>query len=69
MKGLKIFGLFLVLHVAAWAGTHVYLSQHQPDVLIVVDIVCLETAIRGDGTLDFGAGSEYPLQKDCGGNG
>ncbi|UOG93580.1 MAG: hypothetical protein L3K52_07580 [Candidatus Thiothrix sulfatifontis] len=37
MKGLKIFGLFLVLHAAAWAGTHVYLSQHQPDVLIVVD--------------------------------
>lgn len=37
MKGLKIFGLFFVLHVAAWAGTHVYLSQHQPDVLIVVD--------------------------------
>lgn len=37
MKGLKIFGLFLVLHAAAWAGTHVYLKQHQPDVLIVVD--------------------------------
>lgn len=37
MKGLKIFGLFLVLHVAAWAGTHVYLSKHQPDVLVVVD--------------------------------
>lgn len=37
MKLLKVFGLFLVLHVAAWAGTHVYLSQHQPDVLIVVD--------------------------------
>ena len=37
VKGLKIFGLFFVLHVAAWAGTHVYLSQHQPDVLIVVD--------------------------------
>jgi len=37
VKSLKIFGLFLVLHAAAWAGTHVYLSQHQPDVLIVVD--------------------------------
>jgi hypothetical protein len=37
LKLLKVFGLFLVLHVAAWAGTHVYLSQHQPDVLIVVD--------------------------------
>lgn len=37
MKALKIFGLFIVLHAAAWAGTHVYLQQHQPDVLVVVD--------------------------------
>jgi hypothetical protein len=37
VKLLKVFGLFLVLHVAAWAGAHTYLSQHQPDVLIVVD--------------------------------
>lgn len=37
MKVLKVFALFLVLHVAAWAGTHVYLSQHQPQVLVVVD--------------------------------
>ena len=37
MKLLNVFGLFCVLHVAAWAGTHTYLSQHQPDVLIVVD--------------------------------
>lgn len=37
MKALKIFGLFIVLHAAAWAGTHLYLQQHQPDVLVVVD--------------------------------
>ena len=37
MKLLKVFGLFLMLHVATWAGAHLYLSQHQPDVLIVVD--------------------------------
>lgn len=37
MKALKIFGLFIILHAAAWAVTHVYLQQHQPDVLVVVD--------------------------------
>lgn len=37
MKALKIFGLFIVLHAAAWAGTHLYLQRHQPDVLVVVD--------------------------------
>jgi len=37
LKALKIFGLFIVLHAAAWAGTHLYLQQHQPDVLVVVD--------------------------------
>jgi hypothetical protein len=37
VKLLKVFGLFVVLNVAAWAGTHTYLRQHQPDVLIVVD--------------------------------
>ncbi|SEA85489.1 MAG: hypothetical protein QJT81_05525 [Candidatus Thiothrix putei] len=37
MKRLTVFGLFLVLHLAAWAGTHVYLKQHQPDILVVVD--------------------------------
>jgi hypothetical protein len=37
MKALKVFALFIVLHVAAWAGTHVYLSQHPPQVLVVVD--------------------------------
>lgn len=37
MKALKVFALFIVLHVAAWAGTHVYLSQHPPQLLVVVD--------------------------------
>lgn len=37
MKLLKVFALFLVLHVAAWAGSHWYLSQNKPDVLVVVD--------------------------------
>jgi hypothetical protein len=37
VKALKIFGLFIVLHAVAWAGTHVYLQQHQPDVLVIVD--------------------------------
>lgn len=37
MKLLKVFALFLVLHVSAWAGAHWYLSQHKPEVLLVVD--------------------------------
>lgn len=37
MKPLKVFALFIALHAAAWAGTHVYLSHHQPTVLVVVD--------------------------------
>ena len=37
MKLLKVFALFLVLHVGAWAGAHWYLSQNKPEVLLVVD--------------------------------
>lgn len=37
MKLLKVFALFLVLHVSAWAGAHWYLSQHKSEVLLVVD--------------------------------
>lgn len=37
MKFLKVFSLFILLHVAAWGGTHMYLSQNQPDILVVVD--------------------------------
>ena len=37
MKLLKVFALFIVLHGTAWAGAHWYLSQHKPEVLVVVD--------------------------------
>jgi len=37
MKLLKVFALFLILHGAAWAGAHWYLSQNKPEVLLVVD--------------------------------
>jgi hypothetical protein len=37
LKALKVFALFIALHAAAWSGTHVYLSQHQPTVVVVVD--------------------------------
>ena len=36
MKALKVFAVFIALHAAAWAGTHVDLIQHQPTVLVVV---------------------------------
>jgi len=37
MKLIKVFALFLLLHGAAWAGAHWYLSQNKPNVLLVVD--------------------------------
>ena len=37
MKLVKIFSLFLVLHIVAWSGAHWYLSQNKPEVLLVVD--------------------------------
>ena len=37
MKFVKIFSLFLVLHLVAWSGAHWYLSQNKPEVLLVVD--------------------------------
>lgn len=37
MKILKVFSLFILLQVAAWAGTHVYQNQHRATVLVVVD--------------------------------
>ncbi len=37
MKLLKVFGLFLLLNLGAWAGSHIYLQQHQATVLVVVD--------------------------------
>lgn len=37
MKALKVFALFIILHLAGWAGAHVYLTQHPTQVLLVVD--------------------------------
>jgi len=37
MKLLKVFVVFLILHASAWVGTHWYLSQNKPEVLLVVD--------------------------------
>ena len=37
MKLLKVFGLFVILHGAAWAAAHVYLDRNQRTVLVVVD--------------------------------
>ena len=37
MKILKIFSIFILLHVAAWGATHVYLSNNTSKILLVVD--------------------------------
>lgn len=37
MKVIKVFALFSILHIAAWGVAHWYLSQHKPEVLLVVD--------------------------------
>ena len=37
MKLIKVFALFIVLHLAAWAGAHWYLDQNRSEVLLVVD--------------------------------
>ncbi len=37
MKFIKIFGIFILLNLAAWLGTHYYLSRHQAEILVVVD--------------------------------
>lgn len=37
MKILKIFSVFILLHVAAWGATHAYLSNNTSEVLVVVD--------------------------------
>lgn len=37
MKFIKVFALFIMLHLAAWAGAHWYLDQHRKEVLLVVD--------------------------------
>lgn len=37
MKLLKVFSLFIVLHLASWGGAHWYFSGHQSQILVVVD--------------------------------
>ena len=37
MKIIKIFSVFILLHVAAWGATHVYLSNNSSNILLVVD--------------------------------
>lgn len=37
MKWLKVFALFLVLHIAGWVGAHGYLQKNPSRILIVAD--------------------------------
>lgn len=37
MKFLKIFSVFILLHVTAWGATHIYLNNNASEVLVVVD--------------------------------
>ncbi|HIO92091.1 MAG TPA: hypothetical protein EYG68_04510 [Leucothrix mucor] len=37
MKFIKIFSVFILLHVAAWGATHAYLSKNSSNILLVVD--------------------------------
>ena len=37
MKWLKVFGMFVLLHISSWYGAHWYKTNHPDVVLIVVD--------------------------------
>ncbi|MCK5814026.1 MAG: hypothetical protein KAH03_07195 [Cocleimonas sp.] len=37
MKVIKIFSIFLLLHITAWGATHLYLSKNTSEILLVVD--------------------------------
>lgn len=37
MKLIKVFALFIVLHLTAWVGAHWYLDTNREEVLLVVD--------------------------------
>lgn len=37
MKWLKVFSVFLMLHVATWAAAHIYMTQNPATVLIIAD--------------------------------
>ena len=62
MKAFKVFALFLVLHFTAWAGSHWYLSQNKPEVLLVVDTsYSMKPKFNdmGEWIESFGTGSRY----------
>ena len=37
MKIIKIFSIFILLHISAWGATHFYLSNNTSEILLVVD--------------------------------
>ncbi len=37
MKMIKVFAVFLVIHLAGWVAAHLYLGQNPKEVLLVVD--------------------------------
>ncbi len=37
MKWIKIFGLFVAIHILGWGGSHFYLSNNPEEVLVVAD--------------------------------
>ncbi len=37
MKIIKIFSVFILLHISAWGATHFYLSNNRSEILLVVD--------------------------------
>ena len=37
MKFIQIFSVFVLLNLAAWIGTHYYLSKNKAEILVVVD--------------------------------
>ncbi|RVU86213.1 hypothetical protein EOL70_01835 [Leucothrix sargassi] len=62
MKLIKVFGVFLCLHIAAWGAAHVYLSSNKPEVLVVVDTsyAMKEKFAQVGGWIDdFESGSRY----------
>lgn len=37
MKLIKLFSIFVLLHLSAWGATHLYLSHNTTEILLVVD--------------------------------
>lgn len=37
MKIIKIFSIYILLHIGAWGATHLYLSKNTSEILLVVD--------------------------------